>query len=144
MACTRISDVFKFGPIKENGDHFYDETRSFIYVEDLKKVLAQCKDDDLISQIKIVDITFPREDGGANHHIHDVKALAVAKRPVSENESEKLNEAEWHDIIGLFWPVYYHPGTVKDAVNPINGLDFSGHVDYRPGNIIGIKPDPNV
>ncbi len=124
-----------------NGKGFLVPGHSFIYVEDLLKVIRQAPDAKL-SQLQVVPIIFERRDGKSNHNITQVHGLAVTIGDLQKDGEGKITNEDWYDIIGLFWPTFYTPGTVDGIANDRDGEEegaefkgepFAGDPSYAAG-----------
>lgn len=124
-----------------NGRGFLVPGHSFIYVEDLLKVIRQAPDAKL-SQLQVVPIVFERLDGKSNHNITQVSGLAITTGDLKTDAQGNITNEDWHDIIGLFWPSFYSPGTVDGIANErtgkeegaeFNGEPFGGDPSYAAG-----------
>ncbi len=147
MAYTTVQNLTtkdpKSGEI-ENGPGFFKPGHTFFYWEDVDLVLKQSPDAP-VSNLKLVNIVFERDDDGLNHYRYEITGLALKKTDPElaaldgKFDNTAIGQSKWHDIVALAWPVYYKGGsteTLLDSDNPrseFNGQRFRGSNDYNPG-----------
>lgn len=142
MAYTTIDQLEKSasGSII-NGEGLYYKNHSFVYVEDIKKVLEQDFNgaNPGVKNMAFINVVFDRDDDGKNHDVKEITVLAIAKDPIQRDAGGNIQNKEWYDVIGLIWPVYYSPGTVnglldeRENAGEFKGKPFEGDPAYGPG-----------
>ena len=135
MAYTTIDELDTSGIADgeiEKGAGFFKPGHSFFYIEDINKVLQQAPNEP-ISNLKVVNIVFFRNDQEGNHDRHEVTGLALKRTTPS-------NGKNWYDNVALAWPPYYRresTESLKDT-NPVDSdylnMPFQGADNYIPGN----------
>ena len=138
MAYTTIDHLDTLGLAAgeiEKGAGFFKPGHSFFYIEDINKVLEQAQDEP-ISNLQIVNITFHRDDQEGNHDRHEVTGLALKRTALGPN-GEK-----WHNNVALAWPPYYKRASTESLkdTNPVDAdylnMPFQGADNYNPGQIL--------
>ncbi|MCB9266736.1 MAG: hypothetical protein H6558_17050 [Lewinellaceae bacterium] len=140
MAYTTISELEGFDGTDriENGPGFFKEGHTFFYAEDIQLVLAQGDTNTKLSQLRILNIVFKRNDGSGNHNRHEVTGLALAKSEIQTDAEDRILNEDWYDNVALAWPPYYIRGSVQNLEDQENegfiGDLFEGSPEYVPGD----------
>ncbi len=143
-----FADKSRFTAIgsKNNGEYnLFFEKNSFVYVADLFAIIKQDEiinetgKEPLLSQLKLVDVTFPIDDGIENHNIHEITVLGIQKKPTEEIKDPN----DLYSKAALLWPSYYNEGNIQsrlDDKSPSGSSyfdqPFEGSISYKAGQPI--------